>query len=368
MFGGRSGEHSISCIAAGGIMRALDPARFEITPIGITRQGRMVLADPDPASWEIAPDGGFPEVPSTGPEVILPSQAGDTTFRVIRDGRILPLATIDVVFPLLHGPYGEDGTIQGALELLDLPYVGSGVLASATAMDKITAKEHFAASDLPTAPAHAVDARLWNGTPDEVDAATDELDFPLFVKPSRAGSSLGITRVTSPDGLDAAIRHAGTFDPRVIVEAAVTGRELECGVLGARSGERPFASHPGEVRVIAGHDFYDFDAKYRDENAVELICPAQLPEYVSDTIRTMAVEAFEAIGAEGLARVDFFYDPDGPTRPVPYPEILVNEINTMPGFTPFSLYARMFAVEGWPYADLVAELIDLALARPPGLR
>jgi D-alanine-D-alanine ligase len=364
VFGGRSGEHSISAIAAGGILEALDPDRFEVLPIGITPTGRWTLADGAPGTWRIAADGTFPVVPEDGPEVLLPPCAGSHEFRAVRGGHLESLGDVDVVFPVLHGPYGEDGTIQGALELLDLPYVGSGVLASALSMDKIAAKRRFEAAGLPVAPYRVVDARTWRPTSDAIAAATEGLGWPVFVKPSRAGSSLGISKVTAPDDLAAAIDEAGACDPRVLVEAAVVGRELECAVLGGRAGAPPRTAGPGEVTVVAGHDFYDFTAKYADERAVALAALADIPAAVRDRVRSMAAAAFDAVGAEGLARVDFFYVPDAPQGA----DLVVNEINTMPGFTPFSLYARMWEAAGLAYPDLVAELIALALARPTGLR
>jgi len=360
LFGGRSGEHAISCATAGGVLRAIDRSRYDVVAVGITRTGQWVLADDDPDHWAIR-GGRLPEVEDTSTHVLLPQGTADRDVQVLRDGRLEPpLEAVDVVFPLLHGPFGEDGTLQGLLELADVRYVGSGVLASAVGMDKHMMKLVLAGSGLRIGPfrvlpaGRTVDAQT-------VDTLVAELGLPLFVKPARAGSSLGITRVQDPAELPAAIAAAREHDPKVIVEAALVGREIECGVLGGRAGSPPRASLPGEIVVTdARHAFYDFEAKYLDEAGVTLACPAELAPEVVARVQDVAVRAFEAVGCEGLARVDVFVGEDG--------EVVVNEINTMPGFTPYSMYPRMWEVSGLGYDELVDELVGLALERPLGLR
>ncbi|UZN05364.1 D-alanine--D-alanine ligase [Cellulomonas sp. S1-8] len=360
LFGGRSGEHPISCATAGGVLRAIDRDRYDVVAVGITRSGQWVLADDDPECWAIR-DGRLPEVQDTATRVLLPQGTTEREVQVVRDGQLAsPLGTVDVVFPLLHGPFGEDGTLQGLLELADVRYVGSGVLASAVGMDKHMMKLVLAGSGLRVGPSRVLPA---GSTPDAAafDALVADLGLPLFVKPARAGSSLGISRVDDPADLPAAVAAAREHDPKVIVEAALVGREIECGVLGGRAGAPARASLPGEILVTdARHAFYDFEAKYLDEAGVTLACPADLAPDVVARVQDVAVRAFEAVGCEGLARVDVFVTADD--------EVVVNEINTMPGFTPYSMYPRMWEVTGVDYATLVDELVGLALERPTGLR
>ncbi len=361
LFGGRSGEHAISCATAGGVLRAIDRTRYDVVPVGITRAGRWVLVDDDPAAWSIE-DGHLPEVLDGPAQVLLPQSAGERELQVLSDGAAPALlGSVDVVFPLLHGPFGEDGTVQGMLELVDLRYVGAGVLASAVGMDKHFMKMVLAGHGLPIAPFTVVrpgeferDPQLWTET-----VAT--LGLPVFVKPARAGSSLGISKVEDLADLPAAIAAAQEHDPKVVVEAGIRGREIECAVLGGRPGQPARASQPGEIVVTdTRHGFYDFEAKYLDEAGVQLSCPADLPADVLEEVRRIAVRTFDAVGCEGLARVDVFVTPDD--------GVVVNEINTMPGFTPFSMYPRMWQASGLDYPDLIDELIQLALARPTGLR
>jgi D-alanine-D-alanine ligase len=361
VFGGRSGEHAISCITASSVLRVIDRDAYDVVPIGITRSGRWVLAADDPSRWELVGDK-LPEVADAeGPGVLVPMDTGSRDLTVLEAGQVpRTLGRVDVVLPLLHGPFGEDGTLQGLLELADVRYVGSGVLASAVSMDKHYMKVVLAGAGIPIGPYLVVDRRRWERHPDEVREDVEELGWPVFVKPARAGSSLGITKVRGPAELDAAIEQARRHDPKVIVEGAIAGREIECSVLESPDGGPPATSLPGEIRVVAGHEFYDFDAKYLDEANVELVCPADLPDATVHRIRELAVKTFEVIGCEGLARVDFFLTPDG--------EVLVNELNTMPGFTPVSMYPRMWQATGLSYRDLVDRLIRLALARPTGLR
>ncbi|MGY4643056.1 D-alanine--D-alanine ligase family protein [Cellulomonas sp. URHB0016] len=361
LFGGRSGEHSISCATAGGVLRAIDRDRYDVLAVGITPAGRWVLAEDDPDRWAIV-DGRLPQVEDTAAHVLLPQAVDDRDVLVLEQG-VLPrsVGEVDVVFPLLHGPFGEDGTLQGLLELADVPYVGAGVLASAVGMDKHMMKLVLAGHGLPVGPFEVIRPGELDRDPEGVIARVKALGLPLFVKPARGGSSLGITRVDDLADLTAAVDAARVHDPKVVVEAAIVGREVECGVLGGRTGERPRASLPGEIVVTdPRHTFYDFEAKYLDEDGVTLACPADLaPDVVAD-VQEAAVRSFEAVGCEGIARVDVFVTPEG--------RVVVNEINTMPGFTPYSMYPRMWQASGVTYAELVDELIALALARPTGLR
>jgi D-alanine-D-alanine ligase len=362
VFGGRSGEHAISCMTAASVMRALAHSDYEIVPVGITASGRWVLAAPEPERWELT-DGRLPEVgDDAGPTVVVPLESGDRALTVLEPGQVPhALGEVDVVFPLLHGPFGEDGTLQGLLELADVRYVGSGVLASAAGMDKHVMKLLLAAQGIPVADHVLVTARHWERDPESVRADVEELGYPVFVKPARAGSSLGITRVKGPADLDAAVEAARRHDPRVVVEAEVEGREIECAVLESIDGGAPATSLPGEIQVGAAHEFYDFEAKYlQGEEGARLVCPADLPDAVVHRVRDLAARTFEALGCEGLARVDFFVRPDG--------EVIVNEINTMPGFTPISMYPRMWQATGLEYPALVDRLVQLALHRRTGLR
>jgi D-alanine-D-alanine ligase len=359
VFGGRSSEHAVSCMTAAGVLRALDRDRYDVVPIGIAQDGRWVLAADNPAALE-AHGRELPEVDTTGPGVVVPVSTSDRALVALRPGEVpATLGDVDVVFPLLHGPFGEDGTLQGLLELGDVPYVGSGVLASAAGMDKHYMKVLLAGHGLPVGPYQVVTARAWEQGRDAVLERLQALGYPMFVKPARAGSSIGITKVDDSAGLPAAIEAARVHDPKVVVEAAIVGRELECGVLQDLDGT-PRASELGEIEVVSGHAFYDFEAKYVDEADVRLTTPADVPPDVRDRVRELAVAAFEVMGCEGLARVDVFWTTDG--------DVVVNEINTMPGFTPHSMYPRMWAASGVDYPALVDRLIQLALRRPTGLR
>ena len=361
LFGGRSSEHAISCITAAGVLRAIDRKVYDVIPIGVTRTGRWVLAADDPSRWELT-DGTLPEVKDgDGPGVIAPLAIGDGRMQVLEPGELpRALSEVDVVLPLLHGPFGEDGTLQGLLELTDVRYVGSGVLASAASMDKPVMKIMLAAAGLPIGEHVVVMPGDWERHPDRVRDDIEELGWPVFVKPARAGSSMGISKVNGPDELDAAITSALRHDPKLVVEAMLEGREIECGVLESTDGGPPLTSLPGEVEVLSGHEFFDFEAKYLDEHSIRLTCPADLPADIVQRVRDLSVRAFEAMGCEGLARVDFFLRPDG--------TVLVNEINTMPGFTPMSMYPRMWAATGLGYTELVDRLLRLGLNRPIGLR
>ena len=362
VFGGRSSEHAVSCATAAGVLRAIDRDVYDVVPVGITRQGAWVLADDDPQALALTP-GHTPEVIDTGTAVILPTAVGQTSLSVHRPGEALErFGEVDVVFPLLHGPYGEDGTLQGMLELADIRYVGSGVLASAAGMDKHYMKVVFEGAGLPTGPYTVITDAQWRRNRDVALDSVSALTYPVFVKPCRAGSSMGVSKVDRPEDLEAAIEAAREHDLKVIVETGIVGREIECAVLQGRGLDAPRTSLPGEIVVESGqgHDFYDFEAKYLDEASVVLSCPADLPRSAADEVRRLAAEAFEALGCEGLARVDCFVTEEG--------QVVINEINTMPGFTPHSMYPRMWQESGIGYRDLVDELIQLALERPVGLR
>jgi D-alanine-D-alanine ligase len=360
VFGGRSSEHAVSCATAAGVLRAIDRSRYDVVPIGISRDGQWVLAADDPSRFELTA-GRTPEVEASPAHVVLPLSTRETSITVLESGQPpRELGQVNVVFPLLHGPFGEDGTLQGFLELSDVRYVGSGVFASAAGMDKHYMKMVFAGHGLPVGPYAVITDRAWRSDKAAAMDACAGLAYPLFVKPARAGSSMGITRVDDPAGLEAAVEVAREHDPKVIVEAGITGREIECAVLEGHGISGPRTSEVGEIQVHDNHAFYDFEAKYLAEADVELSCPADVPESVSKEVQRLAAEAFEALGCEGLARVDCFYTDDG--------RVLVNEINTMPSFTPHSMYPRMWAASGLDYPDLIDELISLALERRTGLR
>ena len=359
VFGGRSSEHAVSCMTAAGVLRAIDRTRYDVVPVGIAPDGRWLLAPDDSAALE-AHGALLPAVDESGASVLVPTSTSDRALTTLRPGEVpTTLGDVDVVFPLLHGPFGEDGTIQGLLELGDVPYVGSGVLASAAGMDKHYMKVLLAGHGLPVGPYVVILPRQWASDRESALESVAALGFPVFVKPARAGSSMGISKVEDVAGLRAAIEAAHEHDPKVVVEAAIEGRELECGVLQELDGT-PRASELGEVEVVGGHDFYDFAAKYVDEGDVRLTCPADVPTSVRDLVQRLAVRAFEVMGCEGLARVDVFWTSGG--------EVVVNEINTMPGFTPHSMYPRMWAASGVDYPALVDRLLQLALTRPTGLR
>src|SRR3954471_15088951 len=361
VFGGRSGEHAVSCMTAASVLRALDRDAYDVVPIGITTSGRWVLAADEPARYELT-DGRLPEITrDEGPQVLVPLESGNAELTVLEAGQVpRALGDVDVVFPLLHGPFGEDGTLQGLLELADVRYVGSGVLASAAGMDKHVMKLLLAAQGIPIGEHLLVTARQWERDPESVRADVEELGYPVFVKPARAGSSLGIARGKGPADLDAAVEAARRHDPRVIVETEIEGREVECAVLESIDGGAPATSLPGEIEVGAAYEFYDFEAKYLSGEAVGLSSPADLPDDVVHRVRDLAARTFEALGCEGLARVDFFVRGDG--------DVLVNEINKMRGFTPLSMYPRMWAATGFDSPALIDRLVQLALRRPTGLR
>jgi D-alanine-D-alanine ligase len=358
VFGGRSAEHAISCVSAGSVIGALDPDRYDVVRVGITPDGRWVLAEPD-QSLAIS-DGTLPEV-AGGTAVSLVGDPGGRGLAVLEPGAAIgpALTEVDVVFPVLHGAYGEDGTIQGLLEMAGLPYVGSGVFASAASMDKEFTKKLLASAGLPQGD-HMVlrdAAGAVCADPDLLDeAARERLGLPVFVKPSRAGSSIGITKVSDWAQFPEAVATAAAVDPKVIVEASVPGREIECGVLAARGGGLPEASLPAEIRLRPGVDWYDFSAKYLDDS-VDFDVPADLTPEQTAAVQEASRRAYLAMDCQGLARVDFFLgtDADGRDR------LVINEVNTMPGFTPISMFPRMWAATGVNYPDLVDRLVATAL-------
>jgi D-alanine-D-alanine ligase len=361
LFGGRSSEHAVSCVTAAGVLGAINKDKYEVIPIGIAKTGQWVLAPAETAQWSLAASSLPEVVPS--PQTVTLAEIGGEHQLIVASPNQVPqeLGAVDVVFPLLHGPFGEDGTIQGLLELSDTRYVGAGVLASAVGMDKHYMKVVFEAAGLRVGPYVAVTDRQWRRDPESVRKQVDLLGFPVFVKPARAGSSMGISKVDSLEDLDAAIEEARRHDLKLVIEAGIVGREIECAVLEGRGTDAPRTSMPGEISVSGGtHEFYDFNAKYVEDDAAALSCPADIPADAISRVRELAAAAFDAVGAEGLSRVDFFYTPEG--------ELIINEINTMPGFTPKSMYPQMWAASGLGYADLIDELIHLALHRKTGLR
>lgn len=365
LYGGRADEHSISCISTAGVLRAMDMDRFEPIPVGITKAGQWIVGGEDPRGWELG-DGDMPTVqPTEGsrPVVLDISRGGDGFLAKNPDGTVESLGHVDTVLPVLHGPYGEDGTVQGLLEMLGVPYVGCGVLASAACMDKHYTKVLLAAAGIPVAPGITLDARRFDKASefkadgpailDQVKAAG--LKYPLFVKPSRAGSSFGVTKVEhegDADELAAAVFAAAPHDWRVLVEQGIDAREVECAVLAPRPGDEPQVSWPGEIVLDLPDDdqFYDFDSKYTDASASHVEVPAKLPADVLERVRATAARAFKAVDGAGLSRVDSFVTADG--------EVMVNEINTMPGFTPISMYPKAWEATGIGYTELITKLID----------
>lgn len=355
VFGGRSSEHSISCISAGSVIGALDPEKYDVVPIGITTDGRWVLESGDPGHLALGPAGELPTVAGTSEVTLAPSQE-----LVVSAPGDVPqtLGEVDVVFPVMHGPWGQDGTLQGLLELAGVRYVGAGVLSSAVGTDKVFMKRLFQAAGLPVLPYVVVRPGEWDRDQGTVRESVESLGFPVFVKPARAGSSFGITKVDDADQLEDAIADAQRHDPKVLVETAASGaREIEIGVLQGLDDEPPQTSVAAEITVSSEHDFYDFEAKYIEESYV---LPADLPDDIDARVRELAVAAFEALDVEGLARVDFFWFPDG--------SVVINEVETMPGFTATSMFPLMWAKSGLSYPELVDRLVQLALTRHTGLR
>ena len=365
LYGGKADEHPISCISTAGVLKAMDAERFEPIPVGITKSGQWIVNGEDPRGWDLSGDA-LPEVkvtPQSRP-VLLDVSRGCDGFLVGGD-TVESLGHIDAVLPVLHGPYGEDGTIQGLLEMMNVPYVGCGVLASAACMDKHYTKVLLNAAGIATAPGITLDARSFDASDGfasdaaaimaEVEAAG--LRYPLFVKPSRAGSSFGVTKVEREGDaaeLAAAVFEASHHDWRVLIEQGIDAREIECAVLCAKPGDEPKASWPGEIvldrREDGGDQFYDFDSKYMDSSASHVEVPANLPEETLQRVRETAIKAFKAVDGMGLSRVDSFVTADG--------AIMINEINTMPGFTPISMYPKAWEATGLSYTDLITTLIE----------
>lgn len=366
MYGGKADEHSISCISAASALRALDTDRFEAIPVGITKDGKWIVNGENPLGWSL--DEGLPTVEKTpgAKDVVLEVALGqDGFFAREDDGTLTPFGHVDAVFPVLHGPYGEDGTIQGLFEMMGVPYVGCGVLASAACMDKHYTKVLLAAAGIPVAPGITLDARSFDKASEfktdanAIMAQVSEagLQYPLFVKPSRAGSSFGVTKVEHEGDaaeLAAAVYEASRHDWRILVEQGIDAREIECAVLCPKAGEAPQASWPGEIvldkRAEGDDQFYDFDSKYMDAAASHVEVPANLPEETLNLVRETAKKAFVAVDGAGLSRVDTFVTKDG--------KVMVNEINTMPGFTSISMYPKAWEATGVRYTDLITMLIE----------
>ena len=361
VFGGASSEHAVSCLTAAGVVGVLDRDRYDVVGIGITRSGRWIVVDPDAIANFAVTDGRLPELSEDAQDAVLMRGSAGSELAVRQASALQALGPVDVAIALLHGPFGEDGTIQGLFEMMGTRYVGAGVLASAVGMDKHFTKLILAANGLPIGPFVPITAAEWARDPVACLEAVAAMTYPLFVKPARGGSSLGISKVDDPSTLERAIELAHQHDPKVIVEQGIVGaRELECGVLADLDGGPPRASEVAEIRVHSESGFYDFEAKYLPEEQVDLDVPADVEHELAEQVRALAVRTFEAIGCEGLARVDVFVTHDH--------KVLINEINTMPGFTPHSMFPRMWAASGVPYPELVERLIKLAQQRPLGLR
>lgn len=373
LYGGRADEHSISCVSTAGVLNAWNNDKFEAVPVGITKDGHWVYGGTDPRSFKL--DGAhMPTVeitPESRPVVLNIGQGRDGFLVGEHEGFFTPgasqnldsLGHIDAVFPVLHGPYGEDGTVQGLLEMMGVPYVGCGVFASAGCMDKHYTKILLQAAGIPVVPGITLDTRRYDQTSGfaaDADALVKAvrdggLEYPVFVKPSRAGSSFGVTKVDDEDpaALAAAVFEASHHDWRVLIETGITAREIECAVFAPRPGDEPRTSWPGEIvldHVNEEDQFYDFDSKYTDATASHVEVPAKLPQDALQKVRDVAARAFTAVDGAGLSRVDTFVKPDG--------EVMVNEINTMPGFTPISMYPKAWEASGMSYAELIEALIE----------
>ncbi len=386
LYGGRADEHPISCISASGVLNAIDTDRFDVVTVGITRSGQWIVDGDDPRAWSLGGDG-LPSVEITeqarpvlldvarGADGFMIGDHDDLTDANVSDetvatspgcGEVTSLGHVDAVFPVLHGPYGEDGTVQGLLEMMDVPYVGCGVFASAACMDKHFTKVLLQASGIPVAPWITVDTRTIPEDEEGRRSRGDEilskiqnahLRYPLFVKPSRAGSSFGVTKIEHDgdrDELLAALLEASSHDWKVLVEEGIQAREIECAVLRASERDQVATSLPGEVvldsREQNDESFYDFDSKYMDAEASHVEVPAHIPESTLQRVREIAATAFAAVDGQGLSRVDTFVCEDG--------EVMVNEINTMPGFTPISMYAKAWEASGVSYTELITRLIE----------
>jgi D-alanine-D-alanine ligase len=348
IFGGRSGEHEVSLMSAQGVIGAIDKDKYEVVPIGITKEGRW-LASGDPL--KALSSGAMAE---SNPALLLaePSQRG--LMRLEEQEQALTavqVSQLDVVFPILHGPYGEDGTVQGLLELANLPYVGAGVTASAVGMDKALFKDIMHAHGLPVVPCIVIKRKAWELHPKETVAHIEsEIGYDCFVKPANLGSSVGISKAHNGAELHKALDEAASYDRKLLVEVAIDAREIEVSVLG---NDEPIASVPGEI--VPCNEFYDYAAKYLDE-ASELLIPAPIPSETAELARRLAIEAYLAIDCAGMARADFLLDRTTG-------ELYVNEVNTLPGFTPISMYPKLWEASGLSYTDLIDRLIQWALER-----
>jgi D-alanine-D-alanine ligase len=379
VFGGRGPEHAVSCMGGGNMLGSIDRAKYDVVPIGITRDGGWVQVADDPARLAVS-GGELPSVEAVAEpgSAVVPWAGGGVIASA--PGQIPHLlGEVDVVLPVLHGPFGEDGTIQGLLEMAGVPYVGAGVLASAVSMDKEYMKIIFQARGLPVGPYVVLRDRDWlpdvqaGQAADEQagEAAGDQLErkrildeiadlgWPLFVKPARGGSSIGTSKAGDLAQLRESIALARQYDPKVLIEAAIDGHEIEVSVLEGVNGARPDTSVPGQLMIDGGEEFWDFEAKYLD-TASRMAIPAPIPAGAADEVRRLAAAAFEAVSCEGLARVDFFYTQGG--------EILINEINTIPGLSPASYFQKMWEVSGLPFPQLIDRLLQTALDKGPGLR
>jgi len=351
LYGGRSGEHEISLRSAASVIRFLDPERFEVVPVAIDKQGKWLLNDIRliEKSAQVLP------VYKDAPTVVLPPNPGTAAAGLIRLGSSTRTPGIDVVFPVMHGPLCEDGTIQGLLELADVPYVGCGVLASAVGMDKDVAKRLVRDGGLPVVPYLAVKHEIWGRNSGGLTLKIQDLGYPIFVKPANLGSSVGVHKVKEASQLDAAVKDAFLYDSKVLIERGISAREIELSVLeDLDPGNPPLVSIPGEI--VPRHEFYSYDAKYIDEGGAELLIPARLDAAQMATAQKIACEAFQLLECEGMARVDLFLDKQTGA-------FYFNELNTIPGFTSISMYPKMWEHSGISYQALLSRLIDLAIGR-----
>ncbi|MGC3956097.1 MAG: D-alanine--D-alanine ligase family protein [Propionicimonas sp.] len=359
IFGGTSSEHEISCLTAGGVLRAITGC--DVVPVGITGEGDWVRVPLETVAGYQVAEGELPRVTGDLPQAVLLRGPRGAQLATRTGDQLTDLVDVDVAFALLHGPYGEDGTIQGLFEMLGVRYVGAGVASSAIGMDKDLMKRAMWSAGLPVGRWIAIHPGGWQRDPERWTAAVAGLGYPVFVKPARGGSSLGISRVDAAEDLSAAIELALRYDPKLVIEAGFVGcREIEVAVLQGRDGQPPRASVPGEIVLHRQDSFYDFDSKYLGDDDVTLERPARLTPEQTEQARRLAARTFEAMNVEGLARVDLFLNPVG--------EFFVNELNTMPGFTQTSMFPLLWQASGLEYPELVRELIELGLAQQPGLR
>lgn len=353
LFGGPSSEHEISCATAAGVMGAIDREKYNLIPVGITKTGNWIIGEDDAAKWALR-KGNLISVEPNGTKVEFANDGSRELFAIDAQGVKSSLGVIDVVFPVLHGPYGEDGTLQRELEAIGVAYVGNGILASERGMDKELSKDAFLAAGVPATAHVVIKLDSWLNDPESAIEAVRKLGpLPLFVKPARAGSSKGVSKVKDMADFASAIETAFKEDNKLVVERGIEGREVEVAVLQGRDGAQPRVSVAGEI-IVTGRDFYDFDAKYQDEDSVQLVIPAALSDQELQEMQSLAAKAFDALGCEGLARADFFLTKNG---------FLINEINTMPGFTPLSMFPSLWQASGIEYPKLIDELIELALLK-----